>query len=87
MSRWIARLSGRAPKTGSKPSLASWPRARLVTSSFMSIFASRSSSTRSWILAIDWMFFWSSAWKTTASSIRFRNSGRKCFLTSLQTAS
>jgi hypothetical protein len=33
------------------------------------------------------MFFWSSAWNTTVSSMRFRNSGRKCALTSPHTAS
>ena len=49
--------------------------------------ASRSSSTLSWIAAIDSMFVASSAWNTTISSIRFRNSGRKCCFTSSQTAS
>ena len=37
--------------------------------------------------AIFSMCFWSSAWKTTVSSMRFRNSGRKCCLTSAHTAS
>ncbi|MCY1231061.1 hypothetical protein D9M72_434970 [compost metagenome] len=36
--------------------------------------------------AIDSICFWSSAWNTTTSSIRFRNSGRKCVRTSCQTA-
>jgi hypothetical protein len=34
---------------------------------------------RSWILAIASMFLASRAWKTTVSSMRFKNSGRKWF--------
>ena len=63
------------------------PAPRGDTSSFMSIFSSRASSTLSWIFAIASMFFASSAWNTTVSSMRFRNSGRKCCLTSTHTAS
>ena len=33
------------------------------------------------------MLAWSSAWNTTVSSMRLRNSGRKCALTSSHTAS
>ena len=53
----------------------------------MSIFSSRDSSTLIWMRAIDSMCLVSRAWNTTSSSIRFRNSGRKCCFTSTQTAS
>jgi hypothetical protein len=75
---WIARFSGRAPYTGSKPASAIFCRAASLRSSVISILARRCSRLRSWILAIAPMFFSSSAWNTTISSMRLMNSGRKC---------
>ena len=83
---WMARLSGRAPNTGSKPTLANSDKAAALTSKLRSMRAKRSRKACSWMLAIDAMCWASSPWKTTVSSMRLRNSGRKCCLTSTQTA-
>ena len=84
---WIARFSGRAPYTGSKPAFATSLSAASVTSSSISILRRRSSSSFSWIRAMVAMFFSSSAWNTTISSMRLTNSGRKWVFTSPITAS
>jgi hypothetical protein len=86
MRSWIARFRGRAPNTGSKPASAISASAASDTSSVMSSLAIRFSRYLSWMLAMPAMFFSSSAWKTTISSMRFTNSGRKWVLTSPITA-
>ncbi len=84
---WIARFRGRAPYTGSKPARASSTTAASDTSIDMSIASTRLLRSFSCTLAIDAMFFSSSAWNTTISSMRLMNSGRKCDFTSPITAS
>src|SRR5471032_1193519 len=57
MLAWIARLSGRAPYTGSKPALAISASALSATSSLISIPARRLDRIPSWIFAMLLMFF------------------------------
>ena len=85
MSRWSARRSGRAPSTGSKPRLAISVFAAGVSSMPMSLSLSRPSiwaTIRSTMRSISACDSW---WKTTISSTRFRNSGRKCCFSSSDT--
>ncbi|SLJ72185.1 Uncharacterised protein [Mycobacteroides abscessus subsp. abscessus] len=87
ISRWMVRRSGRAPSTGSKPRLASRFLAVGVSSIAMSLFFSCVATRpiiRSTISTICSLVSW---WKTITSSMRLRNSGRKCFFSSSLTLS
>jgi hypothetical protein len=81
-SRWIVRRSGRAPRTGSKPLLPRYFLALSVSSRPMSLFFSwvsiRETKMSTMLRISDWL----SWWKTIVSSMRFRNSGRKCCFSS-----
>src|SRR5215472_17531434 len=83
---WMARFSGRAPYTGSKP--ASPIRSRAESSSVRSMFRSCSRLRRytSWISTIARICFVPRGWNTTMSSMRFMNSGRKLCCTISMTA-
>ncbi|COX25946.1 Uncharacterised protein [Mycobacterium tuberculosis] len=76
------RRNGRAPNTGSKPRLASSALAASVSTSAMSLLLSWPATRliiRSTIRMISSRVSW---WKTMMSSMRLRNSGRKCFFSS-----
>ncbi|CNI48380.1 Uncharacterised protein [Mycobacterium tuberculosis] len=78
----MVRRNGRAPSTGSKPRLASSDLALSVSSRAMSLLLSWA-ATRPIIRSTIWMISSRvSWWKTIVSSMRLRNSGRKCFLSS-----
>ena len=85
MSRWIARRSGRAPSTGSKPRWAIRALAAGVSSMPMSLSFSRISIWATIRSTIRSMSTWVSWRNTTISSTRLRNSGRKCCLSSSAT--
>ena len=77
-SRWIARFSGRAPKAGSQP--ASAISATASSDSSSSILRSASRLRRRCSCSSTMEPIWSrvSGSKTTISSTRLTNSGRKC---------
>ena len=81
-SRWIVRRSGRAPSTGSKPFFARYFLALSVSSRPMSLFLSWPSIRAVKMSTICRISSWRSWWKTIVSSMRLRNSGRKCCFSS-----
>ena len=75
--RWMRRLRGRAPYTGSSPSSDRTCLAPSVSSSVMRSRDRRSRTSASWMSTIFSISSSPNGWNTTTSSIRLRNSGLK----------